>query len=67
MNFDNRSPYRNPLDLSNSVDYEAMKKNGWLDQGILVISIDDDRIGWAEREILRQVGEKLYGKRRKED
>ena len=63
----NCSPYRNPLDLSNSVDYEAMKKNGFHDQGILVVHLDDDRIGWVERQMLLNVGEKLYGKRRKDN
>lgn len=62
----NRSPYRNPLDICNSVDYEAMKKNGWLDQGILVISVDDDRIGWVERQLVENIGNKLYGKRREQ-
>lgn len=62
-----KTPYRNPLNLSNSIDYEAMKKNGWLDQGILIVSVDDDRIGWVERQMLLNVGEKLYGKRHKED
>lgn len=62
----NRSPYRNPLDLSNSVDYEAAKRNGWLDQGILVVSVDDDRIGWVERLLIENIGMKLYGKRREQ-
>lgn len=62
-----RSPYRNPLNLSNSVDYEATKRNGWLDQGILVVSVDDDRIGWVERQLIENVGNKLYGPRRKEN
>lgn len=60
----NRSEYRNPLNLSNSVDYEAMKRNGFHDQGILIADINDDRIGWIERQMLINVGEKLYGKRK---
>lgn len=59
-----RSEYRNPLNLSNSVDYEAMKKNGWVDQGLLIVSVDDPNIGWVEREMLRNIGNKLYGPRR---
>jgi len=27
------------------------------------VSIDDDRLGWAEREFVKQLGEKLYGSR----
>ena len=42
---------------------EHIKRNGWRDQNILVVSADDDRLSWSERELLRQIGEKLYGKR----
>lgn len=58
------SLYRHPLNISNSVDYEAMKKSGFHDQGILVVDVNDDRIGWIERQMLVNVGEKLYGKRK---
>lgn len=57
--------YRMSLPMPNSVDYERMKKSGFVDHGILVVNVDDDRIGWVEREVLRTVGEKLYGKRKK--
>lgn len=63
----NHSPYRNPLNLSNSVDYEAMIRNGWLDQGAFYINVDDDRLNWVERQIITNVAERLYGKRRKEN
>ena len=43
---------------------EHIKRNGWRDQNILVVSADDDRLSWSEREMLRQIGEKLYGKRK---
>ncbi len=42
---------------------EFVKRNGWRDQKILVVSADDDRLTWPEREFIRQIGEKLYGKR----
>lgn len=41
---------------------EHIKRNGWRDQNILVVSADDDRLSWSERELVRQIGEKLYGK-----
>lgn len=47
-----------------SIDYDRVKKNSFHDDRILVVSLDDDRIAWPERQILEQVGEKLYGKRR---
>jgi hypothetical protein len=31
--------------------------------GLLAVAIDDDRLTWPERELVRQLGEKLYGKR----
>lgn len=62
-----RSEYRNPLNLSNSVDYDAMVRNGWLDQGAFYIQIDDDRLNWVERQMISNVAERLYGKRRAKD
>jgi len=44
-------------------DPEAVKRDGWRDQGLLAVSIHDHRLTWPERELLRQLGEKLYGKR----
>jgi hypothetical protein len=43
---------------------EAVKREGWREQGILVVSEDDPRLAWPERELVRQLGEKLYGQRR---
>ena len=42
---------------------EKVKRDGWRDQGILVIAEDDQRLTWPERELVRQLGAKLYGKR----
>ena len=42
---------------------EHIKRDGWRDQNILVVSADDHRLTWPERELIRQIGEKLYGKR----
>jgi hypothetical protein len=42
---------------------EHIKHDGWRDQGILVVAANDDRLTWPERELIRQLGEKLYGKR----
>jgi len=43
---------------------EDVKRDGWLEQGLFAVAIDDTRLTWPERELLRQLGEKLYGKRR---
>jgi hypothetical protein len=42
---------------------EDLKRDGWQDRGILVIAEDDQRLTWPERELVRQLGAKLYGKR----
>ena len=42
---------------------DEVKRNGWKEQGLLAVSFDDDRLTWPERELVRQLGEKLYGKR----
>ena len=45
---------------------DQVKKDGWQDQGMLAVSVEDDRLTWPEKELIRQVGEKLYGKRKEE-
>jgi hypothetical protein len=44
---------------------EQVKREGWCEHGLLAVSIDDQRLSWPERELIRQIGEKLYGNRRK--
>ena len=44
-------------------DPEQVKRDGWRDQNILVVSPEDQRLTWPERELVRQLGERLYGKR----
>ena len=43
-----------------------MKRDGWRETGLLAVSVDDDRLTWPERELVQQLGEKLYGKRNEE-
>lgn len=42
---------------------DKVKRDGWKEQGVLAVSVNDDRLTWPEREQVRQLGEKLYGKR----
>ncbi|WP_019561408.1 hypothetical protein [Caldimonas manganoxidans] len=57
--------YRCPLGRlqPESMDVEAVKRRGWREQRLLVVSLDDDRLDWMERELIRQIGERLYGAR----
>ena len=43
-------------------DPDRVKRDGWRDQGVLAVSIDDERLSWPERELVRQLGDKLYGR-----
>ena len=42
---------------------EAVKRDGWREQGVLAVAVDDERLTWPEQELVRQLGEKLYGRR----
>lgn len=59
------SPYRCPLGRAqgNSPDLEAIKRDGWQEQHILVIAEDDARLDFMEREFIRRLGQRLYGGR----
>ena len=43
------------------IDAEAEKRTGWRRHGILVVAEQDPRLSWPERELIRQLGVKLYG------
>lgn len=55
--------YRNPLAkaLPSQRDAEDLKRIGWRDQQILVVSPTDERLDWVERELLTRIGNRLYG------
>jgi hypothetical protein len=42
---------------------EQVKRDGWLEYGILVVDEDDQRLTWPERQLIRELGERLFGKR----
>ena len=44
---------------------DGIKREGWREQRVLAVSLDDARLTWPERELIRQLGEKLYGDRTK--
>lgn len=58
--------YRCPLGRvqPQTTDLEAIKQSGWRDQHILVVSEQDERLDFVEREFVRQIGERLYGGKR---
>jgi len=46
--------------VSKTVDHEKLKRDGWRYHRILVVSVDDERLGWTDREFIRQIGNRLY-------
>jgi hypothetical protein len=44
-------------------DPEQVKQEGWKEQGVLVIAESDHRLTWPERELVKQLGTRLYGSR----
>jgi len=56
--------YRNPLApwQGEALDLEVIKRQGWRNQRILVIRPDDRRLDVHEREIVKRIGERLYGR-----
>jgi hypothetical protein len=56
--------YRCPLArlLPEPTDLEAIKRAGWRDQGIVVVSVSDARLDWVEHELLERIGERRYGR-----
>ena len=44
------------------IDTEKIKREGWNNDGILVIKVDDERLSWPEKELIKQIGDKIYNK-----
>lgn len=57
--------YPSPLGRmqANPMDVEAAKRQGWREQHILVVSEGDERLDFLERQLIRSIGERLYGDR----
>jgi hypothetical protein len=55
--------YRCPLGnlQPTTPDPDRVKREGWVNDHILVVSEDDERLDWAERQLVRRLGERLYG------
>ena len=45
-------------------DPETIKREGWRGMGTLVVQTNDPRLTWPEKELIQQLGEKLYGKQK---
>lgn len=41
---------------------ERIKREAWQNDGILVVSVDDDSLNWMEKQMVINIGNKLFGK-----
>jgi hypothetical protein len=46
----------------NRQDAEAIKRDGWRNRKILVVSLEDPRLDFVMRAMVKQIGEALYGR-----
>ena len=55
--------YPSPLGrmVGEHVGVQAVKQRGWQDQHILVVSDSDERLNVLERDVIRRIGDRLYG------
>lgn len=54
--------YQSPLSKMQptQIDQERLKKQAFEKDGILVVNVNDDRLNWPEKEIIKQIGNKIY-------
>lgn len=49
--------------VPSQMDVESVKREGFNNHGILVVAVDDQRLSWIERQIIKQLGERIYGQK----
>ena len=42
------------------IDAEKIKREAFNNDGILVVKVDDERLSWPEKELIKQIGNKIY-------
>ena len=58
--------YRCPLGSlipikKDAADLEQIKRDGWREQRILVVSPDDPKLDWMQKKFVENLGNFLYG------
>ena len=57
-----RQPYSSLGKLQpKKMDIDHVKRKGWQKDGILVIDINNPKLSWPDRELLKQIGNRFYG------
>jgi hypothetical protein len=52
-----------PRPAASAGELEMLRRRAWRQDGVLSLRDGDDRLTWPERELVRQLGERLYGGR----
>ncbi len=57
--------YRCPLAklMPDKPDVEQIKREGWQESQILVVSLEDTRLDFIDRELIVRIGNRLYGEK----
>ena len=42
------------------IDAEKIKREAFNNDGILVVKVNDERLSWPEKELIKQIGDKIY-------
>lgn len=42
------------------IDTEKIKYEAFNNDGILVVKVDDERLSWPEKEIIKEIGKRIY-------
>ena len=45
-------------------EMELMRRAAWRKQGVLNVAPSDSRLTWPEKELVKQIAERLYGERK---
>ncbi len=49
--------------IPDKVDAETIKRDGWRNEGILVVAANDARLDFVERKFIEELGKRIYGER----
>lgn len=49
---------------TDKMDKESIKSDAWRNDGILVVDATDDRLNWVERQMVINLGNKLFGEKK---
>lgn len=63
-----KNPFRSTLTAMrgptpfNEEEINQLRSKAWEEQGILIVSLSDNRLNEAEKKLLCQLGERFFGK-----